>query len=170
VTGVTTRATRFCGGGDGGDTQTCSLTHGEGGGRVRPQRQICMHADAGRSSNANSGLPAAQQRRYLPFPEARATVRALGLLNQQVRLCVPGATAAQSDPNMVRVRVPPAAALLFSLDLYARGRLAGAWASQGWNNWRVSGGRPNNIPARPDHVYWDEGWQGWDDWLGADTR
>jgi hypothetical protein len=23
----------------------------------------------------------------------------------------------------------------------------------------VSGGRPNNIPARPDHVYWDEGWQ-----------
>jgi hypothetical protein len=37
------------------------------------------------SLTASSFLPGSQERRYLPFPDARETVRALGLQNQQVR-------------------------------------------------------------------------------------
>jgi hypothetical protein len=30
-----------------------------------------------------------------------------------------------------------------------------------------SGDKPDDIPARPDHVYAEEGWRGWGDWLGT---
>ena len=88
--------------------------HSHSGGRGwRPQGVVCMHAQAGRSSKANSWLPGGQERRYLPFHEARDTVRALGLLNQQVRLCL---RLRSPIRPWVWVRIPPPGTLLFALE------------------------------------------------------
>ena len=35
-----------------------------------------------------------------------------------------------------------------------------------WEEWRKSGERPDDIPSSPDHVYKDEGWLSWGDFLG----
>jgi superfamily II DNA or RNA helicase len=35
-----------------------------------------------------------------------------------------------------------------------------------WRSYCRSGDKPHDIPARPDHVYAEEGWVGWGDWLG----
>jgi hypothetical protein len=34
-----------------------------------------------------------------------------------------------------------------------------------WRSYCRSGDKPHDIPARPDHVYAEEGWVGWGDWL-----
>jgi superfamily II DNA or RNA helicase len=36
-----------------------------------------------------------------------------------------------------------------------------------WRSYCRSGDKPHDIPARPDHVYAEEGWVGWGDWLGT---
>jgi hypothetical protein len=36
-----------------------------------------------------------------------------------------------------------------------------------WRSYCRSGDKPHDIPARPDHVYSEEGWLGWGDWLGT---
>ena len=36
-----------------------------------------------------------------------------------------------------------------------------------WLNWCKNGSRPANIPASPDQVYKDQGWQGFGHWLGT---
>ena len=39
-----------------------------------------------------------------------------------------------------------------------------------WATWAKSDVRPNNIPASPNDVYKDEGWNSWGDWLGTRNR
>lgn len=36
-----------------------------------------------------------------------------------------------------------------------------------WLNYVETHGIPDDIPVRPDLVYADEGWRGWQDWLGV---
>ena len=36
-----------------------------------------------------------------------------------------------------------------------------------WRVWSKEGRRPSNVPACPDKVYKDHGWQGWGHWLGT---
>ncbi len=36
-----------------------------------------------------------------------------------------------------------------------------------WQKWLKTGRRPHNIPAKPDVVYKDNGWNGWPDFLGS---
>jgi len=36
-----------------------------------------------------------------------------------------------------------------------------------WWEWERSGQRPGDIPSHPDRMYSEEGWDGWDDWLGV---
>jgi hypothetical protein len=46
-------------------------------------------------------------------------------------------------------------------------------ALKGKSNWRSycrSGNKPHDISARPDHVYSEEGWVGWGDWLGVGRK
>jgi hypothetical protein len=41
----------------------------------------------------------------------------------------------------------------------------------GWRAYCKSGRKPEDIPARPDNTYAEQGWAGWIDWLGCgDTR
>ena len=37
----------------------------------------------------------------------------------------------------------------------------------GWEQWCKEGMRPPNVPACPNQVYKNHGWQGWGHWLGA---
>jgi hypothetical protein len=39
-----------------------------------------------------------------------------------------------------------------------------------WRSYCRSGDKPHDIPARPDHVYAEEAWVGWEDWLGRAGR
>jgi hypothetical protein len=39
-----------------------------------------------------------------------------------------------------------------------------------WRSYCRSGDKPHDIPARPDHVYAEEGWVDWGDWLGTGRR
>jgi hypothetical protein len=36
-----------------------------------------------------------------------------------------------------------------------------------WRDYSKSGTMPDNIPVAPHHVYANDGWAGWSDWLGA---
>jgi PilZ domain len=36
-----------------------------------------------------------------------------------------------------------------------------------WRDYSKSGTLPNDIPVAPHHVYTNDGWAGWSDWLGA---
>jgi hypothetical protein len=36
-----------------------------------------------------------------------------------------------------------------------------------WRTYNKSGMKPNDIPVAPHHVYANDGWAGWSDWLGA---
>jgi len=36
-----------------------------------------------------------------------------------------------------------------------------------WRDYNKSGMKPNDIPVAPHHVYANDGWAGWSDWLGA---
>jgi len=40
-------------------------------------------------------------------------------------------------------------------------------SSREWKELRKSGKLPENIPAKPDGVYKDKGWENWGDWLGT---
>ena len=39
-----------------------------------------------------------------------------------------------------------------------------------WKEWSREGLRPPNVPAAPDKVYKDGGWQGWGHWLGTGNQ
>jgi Phage-integrase repeat unit len=36
-----------------------------------------------------------------------------------------------------------------------------------WRRWAKTDAKPHDIPAGPPHIYKDQGWQGWGDWLGT---
>ena len=46
-------------------------------------------------------------------------------------------------------------------------RSLGLASAAEWRAWCKEGMRPPNMPARPDKVYKDGGWQGWVHWLGT---
>ncbi len=48
---------------------------------------------------------------------------------------------------------------------FARG--LGLKSANEWRDYSKSGTRPDDIPVAPHHVYANEGWAGWSDWLGA---
>ena len=48
--------------------------------------------------------------------------------------------------------------------------LAGMSGSKEWRAWCKEGMRPRNMPADPNRVYKDHGWQGWGHWLGTGSQ
>ena len=48
---------------------------------------------------------------------------------------------------------------------FARG--LGLRSANEWRDYSKSGTRPDDIPVAPHHVYANDGWAGWSDWLGA---
>ena len=40
---------------------------------------------------------------------------------------------------------------------------------KGWQAWRTSAERPDDIPSTPDQVYKHDGWQGYAHWVGSGT-
>jgi hypothetical protein len=46
-------------------------------------------------------------------------------------------------------------------------RHLGLHSAQAWHDYAKSEMKPTDIPAAPHHVYADEGWVGWSDWLGT---
>ena len=46
-------------------------------------------------------------------------------------------------------------------------RSLGLGTQEAWREWCESGARPNDVPAWPDDVYSEEGWQTWGHWLGT---
>jgi PilZ domain len=48
---------------------------------------------------------------------------------------------------------------------FARG--LGLKSANEWRDYSKSGTRPDDIPVAPHHVYANDGWAGWSDWLGA---
>lgn len=133
-----------------------------------------------------TGVIAARLRRYLPFLEARAFVRGLGLKNEAAwRIyCKSGdkpATIPQ-DPRQTygtefqglgdwlgtgviasqnRSFLPFEEARAFARNLSLRNQ-------QEWHAYCISGQRPLNIPANPLSAYGSD-FQGYGDWLGTRT-
>jgi hypothetical protein len=46
-------------------------------------------------------------------------------------------------------------------------RCLGLKSANEWRDYSKSGTRPDDIPVAPHHVYANDGWAGWSDWLGA---
>ena len=46
-------------------------------------------------------------------------------------------------------------------------RSLGLKSQREWRAWSKTDARPNDIPANPNQVYRDDGWQGFRDWLGT---
>lgn len=42
----------------------------------------------------------------------------------------------------------------------------GLKSTRKWDDYVKSGTKPDSIPAAPNEVYADDGWAGWNDWLG----
>ena len=127
----------------------------------------------------------AKTAQFLPFDEALAVARSLGLAFQTEwrQWCKEG----RRPPN---VPAAPSCAYkdsgwqgwdhwLGSGDLTKASKFApfakaltiarslGLASSTEWEVWCKEGMRPPNVPSRPDRTYEDDGWQGWDHWLGS---
>ena len=124
--------------------------------------------------------------KFLPFDEALTVAQSLGLANRVEwrAWCEEGMRPSNvpSSPDftyknggwrgwghwlgtgnqctLARVFLPFAEALAVA---QSRG-LAGEGA---WRVWRKEGLCPPNVPAHPDKIYKDKGWQGWGHWLGT---
>ena len=49
-------------------------------------------------------------------------------------------------------------------------RCLGLASVKEWKAWCKEGLRPRHVPAKPEHVYADHGWQGWGHWLGTGNQ
>ena len=49
-------------------------------------------------------------------------------------------------------------------------RSLGLASEREWQVWSKEGLRPRNMPATPNEVYKDHGWQGWGHWLGTGNQ
>ena len=67
--------------------------------------------------------------------------------------------AAAGEPKATTEFLPFAEALVLARSL-------GLANIHEWKAWSKEGQRPRNVPAVPNKVYKDDGWQGWGDWLG----
>ena len=122
--------------------------------------------------------------KFLPFGEALAVVRSLGLANSREWLAwCKGGTR---PPNM-----PSAPNHIYKDDGWqgwvhwlgtgdqhtkrflpfgealAVARSLGLAGSTAWKAWSKEGLRPSNVPSDPPKIYKDSGWQGWGHWLGT---
>ncbi len=125
---------------------------------------------------------------YLPFEEARAFVRSLGLKNQSEwqAWCRSGGrpdnipanpsktykeegwislgnwlgTGTIASQNRIYLPFDKARIYVHSLGLKS---------GNDWITWSKSDAKPDNIPADPPQVYKEQGWVSWGDWLGTGT-
>ena len=72
----------------------------------------------------------------------------------------PGATARASGSGADSLFLPFGEALAFARSLQLKDQ-------QEWEVWRRCGQRPGAMPAHPDRAYKDDGWRGYDHWLGT---
>jgi hypothetical protein len=63
-----------------------------------------------------------------------------------------------------RSRVPGGYQTFKKARAFVRG--LGLKSMRKWGDYVASGMKPDGIPAAPDKVYADDGWAGWNDWLG----
>ncbi len=118
--------------------------------------------------------------RYLPFEEARAFARGLGLRSVTVWMAwskagnrpanIPGNPAqAYKDRGWKGWSdwLGNKQAYRSFGDARAFARRLGFRSGADWRAWVKSGEKPADIPAQPVDVYRDEGWAGWGDWLGT---
>ena len=123
---------------------------------------------------------------FLPFGEALAAARSLGLSGQSAwrTWCKEGARPPNvpSAPDKIYKAsgwqgwghwlatgntLPSATEFLPFADALALVRSHGLDRQFEWRAWCKAGMRPPNVPSAPDRVYNDAGWQGWGHWLGA---
>ena len=134
-----------------------------------------------------TGTVATFNRQYRSFAEARTFVRALGLKNQTAwyAYCRGGRKPDDIPSNPQNVYAgewPGLGDWLGTGTIASRGR---RWRSftqarafiralelknqAAWHSYSRSGKKPDDIPAAPERVYRDAGWQGIGDWLGTGT-
>ena len=133
-----------------------------------------------------SGAIAPQLRKYRPFKKARAFVRRLSLESQAewFEYCKSG-----KRPNDIPVApqqvyenagwagmgdwlgTDAIAAQLRQYQSFKEARRfvhgLGLKSTDEWFAYSKSGKKPNDIPADPHHVYAENGWSHWGDWLGT---
>jgi superfamily II DNA or RNA helicase len=135
-----------------------------------------------------TGTVASYLREFRNFKEARAYVRGLGLNSgsEWHEYCKSGKKPKDipSNPNQVYKNSGWAR----WGDWLGTGRIAdklreyrpfkearalvhglGLKSNIEWRDYCKSGKKPDDIPAKPDHVYRHSGWTGWGDWLGTGT-
>ena len=131
---------------------------------------------------------AAKKEQFLPFPEALAVARSLGLANRfewnewsKEGMRPPNVP---SNPNRIYKDggwqgwvhwlgsggikkaskfAPFEQTLAFARSLGLAGRAE-------WEAWCKEGRRPPNVPSTPNRTYKDGGWQGWGHWLGTGNQ
>ena len=132
------------------------------------------------------GNQANQTRRFLPFAEALAFARSLGLasLKEWKAWCREGTRPPNvpSNPDATyrdggwrgwvhwlgSSDLKPLPPLPFG-EALAEARSVGLTSSTEWKAWCKGGACPRNVPRAPDRAYKNDGWQGWGHWLGAGT-
>ena len=126
---------------------------------------------------------------FLPFGEALAVARSLGLANQfeWQQWCKEGMRPPNvpSNPNATykdggwqgwghwlgtgNVKTDKRQFLPFG-EALAVARSLGLASSTEWKVWSKQDLRPLNVPANPQQTYKDGGWQGWGHWLGTGNQ
>jgi len=133
-----------------------------------------------------TGRVATQNMVYLPFEEARAFTRALGLKSHEDWMIW-----AKSNERPANIPAAPFAVYKGKGwagvgDWLGTGRVApkdriyrpftearefihslGLRSKDDWSMWAKSDAKPNDIPTVPGRVYKEKGWVGWGDWLGT---
>ena len=133
-----------------------------------------------------TGNQATHAKHFLPFDEALAVARSLGLASQKQWLawCKEGGRPVNvpAAPNTVYKnggwqewghwlgtgnQADQAKQLLPFEEALVVARCFGLANMKEWQQWCREGARPPNVPANPRRTYKDDGWQGWVHWLGS---
>jgi len=133
-----------------------------------------------------TGSVATHQREYRPFEQARAYARSLSIVGQKEwRVFVKTGRLADdvpTNPDLVFKKVGwinwgdwlGTGSIATHQREYRPFKQARAYARSlslsnrvDWLVFTKSGKLPNDVPAYPDGVYENDGWQGWGDWLGS---
>ena len=155
---------------------------------TNPHRNYADEGWAGMGDWLGTGYISPRLRQYRPFEEARAFVHGLELKSQDEWLhytksgkkpddvpASPHLTYADEGwagmgdwlgtgtiaPRLRQYR-PFEEARVFARTLEFKSNLE-------WKDYCKSGQKPDDIPAKPNATYADEGWAGWGDWLGTGT-
>ena len=127
-------------------------------------------------------------KQFLPFDEALAVARSLGLANnfEWLQWCKEGMRPPNvpADPSCTYkdggwqgwvhwlgssgIKKPSKFAPFGQALDFARS--LGLANMKEWKAWCKEGRRPPNVPAAPDQTYEDGGWQGWGHWLGTGNQ